>query len=379
MTICFVADGLNKYFEVFGDKQSISLFVRSIFQLIFIFLGFLVVDKRSYDLYFGIFILLFCFLIGQTALLFGGQLTPNDFLLGFKVFNKFIYAFILFPVVDYILRKNPNLIERLVKVFYGLFIANILIVLFGLFLDSELIKSYPLRERFGYSGLIPKRNEATLFYVLGLSVGYFRLVVQKKKERPLFLIGLVGSLILGTKGMYIFLLFLGLFHIRFNKKLIKTLFIGLVVSFILIILILPNTEMYSYYYSQAERLGFFTMLLSGRDIIFFNELNSMTQGWSILNVFVGGQNQSNKIFEMDFLDLFFFLGVIGGLVYIFLYMKYFFASSKRIAYHYFFIFSYFFLAFFGGHFFSSAVNALYFVIVTLYIFNYKAIEKTYHK
>lgn len=300
----------------------------------------------------------------------------DDILLGFKVFNKFIYAFILYPVVAYVLKKNPSLINSLVKIFYMLFIANIVVVVVGLVLDMEIIKSYPLRERFGFSGLIPKRNEATLFYMLGLLVGYFRLVVQKKKELSLFLIGVMGSLMLGTKGMYFFLLLLGLFHIRYNKKLLKALAVVLLALFILIVLVLPNTEMYSYYYSQAKRLGFITMLLSGRDLIFFNEINNMTKDWTILNVFFGGQNQSEKIFEMDFLDLFFFLGIIGGLVYLFLYVKFFFATKERIAFQSFFVFSYFLLAFLGGHFFSSAVNALYFVIVTVYVFNYRSIEKS---
>lgn len=295
----------------------------------------------------------------------------SDFLLGIKVFNKFIFAFLLLPVLDYILSKEPVLFKKLVKIFYYLFIANIVLVFIGIALDSELVRSYPLRERFGFSGLIPKRNEATLFYVLGLSLGYIRFVILKKKEGFLFFIGIIGSLVLGTKGIYIFLIFLSFYHIRSNKKLLKTLFFGVVIGCVLLIVILPNTEMYTYYYSQYQRLGLMTMLLSGRDIIFFNEITNITNNWTILNVLVGGQNQGQKIFEMDFIDLFFFLGLIGATAYLWLYKRYFFNRRVKNEFQKFFIICYFFLAFFGGHFFASAVNGLYFGIVSLYIFKLK--------
>ncbi|GAB4514606.1 MAG: hypothetical protein Tsb004_22850 [Allomuricauda sp.] len=301
-------------------------------------------------------------------LIYNGHQTQSDLLVNIKIYNKYVFFFIIYPVIDYVYKYRNNLFKKLVKLFFFIFLLNVGISILGMLLDSELVRSYPFRDRFGYSGLIPKRNEATLFYMLGVSVAYARLVIEGRKEKVLFFYSLFGALILGTKGIYIFLIFLFFFHIRANKKFLKNLLIVGFFGIVLGIIVLPQTEMYSYYYSQAQRIGFFTMLLSGRDVIFYNEINNIVQNWNVFNVFVGGQNQNNKAFEMDFLDLFFFFGMIGSFLYIFLMRKHFFPGKQKTPFQNFFMFSYFFLAFFGGHFFASAVNGLYFTIVTIYIY-----------
>lgn len=140
LIVCYSADGLNKYLEIYGGEQSVSVFVRFAFQLIFIGLTLFVFNKRTLNLYLALAMLFVCFITGQTILFFFGNIHIDDFLLGFKVFNKYIYAFLLFPVIEHIIIKEPNLFQKLVKLFYLIFIFNILIVLIGLFFDSELIR-----------------------------------------------------------------------------------------------------------------------------------------------------------------------------------------------------------------------------------------------
>ena len=368
MILFFIADAANKYLDVYSTGLSLSIYIRFLFELLFIASTILILKKSILELYLSLGILFLCFSIGQAILLYNNYEDWGDFFVNVKIFNKYIFFFVLYPVVEYILDKNSTLLNKLVNAFYFLFLMNIIISFFGFLAESELVRSYPLRERFGYSGLIPKRNEATLFYLLGLTIAYVRFILLRKKERILFFLSLLGCIMLGTKGIYIFLIFLFLFHIRTNKKLVKRLFISGFLLIFLGVLIIPQTQVYNYYHSQAQRIGILTMLLSGRDIIFYDEITTITDNWNFINILFGGQNQNDKAFEMDFFDLFFFFGFIGSFLYIELMTKLFFKVKDNISFQHFFIWSYFFIAFFGGHFFSSAVNSLYFVIIVLYIF-----------
>lgn len=363
----FIADATNKYLDVHGSGQSVSIFARFVFEIIFIALALSIANKRIVELYIGLAIILVFFLLGQFTLLSKMAQTMGDFAVNVKIFNKYIFALLIYPIVEYVFGKREDLLLKLVYCFYILFLINIIIAIAGLLLDLEIVRSYPFRDRFGFSGLIPKRNEATLFYVLGVTVSYVRFVVLGRKERLLFLLSILGAILLGTKGIYIFLVFLFLFHFRANKNFLRNFFIVIILGIIIGVIIFPQTTIYQYYSSQAERVGLTTMLLSGRDIIFYNEITRTVGDWNIINFLMGGQNQNIKAFEMDFLDLFFFFGLLGAIIYLLLTMKFIFAGRYKLPFQMFFMFSYFFLAFFGGHFFASAVNALYFVIVAIYI------------
>ena len=219
----------------------------------------------------------------------------------------------------------------------------------GFLFEYELLKSYPYTQRFGFSGLIPKRNEASLFYLLGIGVVYKSYTEGVKWFNVLFIISIIGSVLLGTKAILLFLIFLMGYHFRTNKKVIKSILYLMPVLVLLGIYILVYSNVIDYYTSQAEKYGWWYMILSGRNELFRVEVVNIISNWDIVNLVFGGQNQVEGMIEMDFVDLFLFMGVFGFSGYLYLYRQFFFKPLKGFGL--FFTFVFLILAFFGGHFF----------------------------
>jgi hypothetical protein len=121
-----------------------------------------------------------------------------------------------------------------------------------------------------------------------------------------------------------------------------------------------------YFISRKNKNGWLTMILSGRNSFLFTKGSLIVENWNIINYFIGGQDQTRLYMEMDFFDLFFFLGIIGCAIYFSLYFSTLFRFNILKPFNLFFVFSFLTLAFFGGHFFASAVNSLYLCLVTMY-------------
>ena len=124
----------------------------------------------------------------------------------------------------------------------------------------------------------------------------------------------------------------------------------------------------NYFVSKAESNGLIYVLLSGRTLYLTQVTSEIIDKWTVFNYFVGGQDQSKFMIEMDFFDLFLFLGLIGGVVYLILYFTTIFKFKLSKPFNLFFTFTFFLLAFLGGHFFASAINALYLCLISMYFY-----------
>jgi hypothetical protein len=216
------------------------------------------------------------------------------------------------------------------------------------------------------------QNEATIFYFLGLSYFYYKRFILQIKSKSIYIV-LIGALLLGTKGMYLFLALLLLFHF-FNRSRLKTQLATIsilipIFYFITWLLATPQVKgTLAYFAHKWNTEGVWYTLFSGRTL-YLSEMNDkIMQYWTPLNYFVGGQDQSKFMIEMDLFDLFLFMGAIGFIIYFILFFASIFRTRLNKPFNFFFFFCYMTLAFLGGHFFSSVLNALYLCVISMYFY-----------
>ncbi|HZY80883.1 MAG TPA: hypothetical protein VFE50_15270, partial [Cyclobacteriaceae bacterium] len=90
--------------------------------------------------------------------------------------------------------------------------------------------------------------------------------------------------------------------------------------------------------------------------------------WTFVNYLFGGEDPMNFLVEMDFFDLFLFMGLVGFVIYFVLLFSTVFRFNKKQPFHLFFVTIYLTLAFLGGHFFSSVINAVYLCLICMFFY-----------
>jgi hypothetical protein len=208
--------------------------------------------------------------------------------------------------------------------------------------------------------------------MLALSYFYYQHFFLHKKSYG-FLIVLASCLLLGTKGIYLFLFFLSIFHFLYfaslKAKMISLLLISIAFIGGYLYLQTEHSKIFlENFIAKKNKRGWYSMLVSGRDAYVDTKGIEILSNWNIFNYFIGGQDQTKLYIEMDFLDLFFFTGIIGSILYLALYFSSLFKFNILKPFNFFFVFSFMALAFWGGHFFASALNALYVCLISMYFY-----------
>lgn len=368
----FIADACNKFlFLLHYPFYRTSIFFRSLYELLFLIVILLFINEVRL-LFLKIFFILFAlFICGQVLISFQVDYAYN-YLENISNFNKYFFVFIIYFSI-YKLTDYTEKFQKIIKLMEGIFLLNSIVTILGVIFQITLLRTYTDSDRiyrYGYSGFIPAQNEATLFFFLSVSYFYYKHFILNLKSRR-FLIVLLSSLVLGTKGIYLFLFLLLIFHFLYFSNLkakIISLFlmIGIFISGYLYLQTRHSQILLEYFISRKDKLGWFSMLVSSRDSFIITKGVTITGNWNIINYFIGGQDQTKLAIEMDFIDLFFFLGIIGSVVFFMLYLSTLFKFNILKPFYFFFVLTFFFLAFFGGHFFASAVNALYVCLISMY-------------
>ena len=367
----FISDALNRILIYYEYEFSASLYVRGIFE--FVFISFIVIfsNRKRVNFLITILILFASFSIG---LLYFNLNYPDYYDIGFhiSVFNKYIFAFIIFQAI-YKLKEQENLVEVLVSILENIFLINSIIILVGAVFHIDLLRSYPgiRSQRFGYIGFIPAVNEATLFYLIGISLSYYRRYILKIRTYKFFII-VSASLLLGTKAIYLILVSLLLLHLirtsSFKAKVIVLSTLTILFFAIKYYLTTADAQVrFNLFFRLANEYGIMSMLLSSRDLLLKNRFFANMEFWSPINYLTGGQNQLKFLIEMDLFDMFLIFGALGSVLYLALFFTSLFTFKKNRFFNLYFILIYFFVAALGGHFFASALNALYLALFSLYI------------
>jgi hypothetical protein len=390
LILFYISDALNKYFQVsyslnddsIENAFSVSIYVRFLYEALFASIILIKLNETRKKIIIGILAMIAIFALGQCAFLIHYNQPGYSVFYHFTLLNKYLYVFIIYAGI-YKLIENKEDYALLAKVYENVVVVNSILIFAGLFFNVSLFKSYYSQDfRYGFDGLIPAINEATLFYFIAISYFYYKHFILKQSNWKFYLV-IFASLLLGTKTIYIFLIFLFLYHLAVNLSLIKKIIyitITVIISFLIIIPLVTNPD-YSFLYESFknvyEKNGFLSMITSGRIDIIDSKITENLTHWNFVNYLFGGTDQFKYMIEMDFLDLFLFVGIIGSLLMFFLYFKTVFKNRHKVGFFTFFTSCYFLFAFMSGHIFNSATNALNLTLVAVFIRNnYNYLSKT---
>lgn len=252
---------------------------------------------------------------------------------------------------------------------------NGIFIITGLILGIEVFKTYPGPWRFGYDGLIFAQNEASFIFIFALTIVYYRRYYLNIKEFFFWFI-LFTSLVVATKAVFLYFIFLLFFHI-FKKVSFKNILTfgvsSIVIGYFLfstlinkIILNSYNTFMYMYY---KEGLTF--ALFSGRNVYIQDKLYPLIfEYWSIPNYIFGGQDVVAHYIEMGFLDLLLFFGIAGSIIYLYVFYRIFRLLPFEKYFKLFFGIVFFLIVATAGHFFESGIAGIHFMMMLLLLSKY---------
>ncbi|WP_212000356.1 hypothetical protein [Chitinophaga sp. HK235] len=369
----FIADGITKLLMIKNIEFSrVSILIRSVYQVLFFFtIGYFIDTRRRAFLIFLLLVIL-CWAAGVYSFAFY-QKTDYPFFQNIIILNKYLYAFVVF-YTGYKLINNPAALNKVLKVLELIFLINSTCCILGVLTRAPIFEAFPGQSyRFGYNGLIFANNEAVVFYFLAVCYFYYKCFLlgnSSRRDKWCFYIVATGSLFLGSKGYYFFLLSLAFYHVFFVARgLAKVIFFVMLsialTGIVIFFLSEQGQAALSFMISMMERDGVWSMLLSSRDVLAAIKIPIILENWTFWNVLFGGQNQFLYLLEMDVLDLFFFFGIVGCILMMILYFNTIF-NFKAYPFFIFYISIYFILSALGGHILYSALNALYLCLVSFY-------------
>jgi len=350
LLLLYVTEGYFKVLDFsFGEE---SLILRITKLTIVSAFGLFILFKKPKTLLVPL-LLTFSFCIGQVFL---NKPFQKEVLV---TFGKFLFPVLLFIFFDaYGLSKNQR--DKLYMAFEWIVIFNSLLILLGFCFEIYQFKTYD-SVRFGYDGLLVTSATGSYFYIIALISLFFK-YSENLFKKPSNLLIILSALLVGTKAIYIFIIgFLGIFLFRFIKKNKKIIITG----FAIIALVMGYFFFFVYglFNEIRQTDGFFSALLSYRDQLLFQKtLPFINENWKFMNYLLGGLEDTTTRSQIDIIDIFYFFGLIGGLLYLWIYFKLFFPVKGGYSIK-FLLGLMFFIVCFGGNFFSYASVAIYVVIL----------------
>lgn len=338
-------------------------------------LGFIIKNSHFKDLflYVGIGLLLLFHCLGllflDSEFSFLSNLKSNAHIL-----NWYLFVFLLviaFRSYERTITSDfSESIYFLRLCFVGYFYANFIATIIGFLIDFELFSSYPYSERFGYNGLM--RNVTHASYIIIIYIIYFYYQhKQLASKRNLFhlLSALCFVFLLATKAAILFLLIFTTFIVYKKNKFV---FAGLLLIMGVMPFILKDyfmNQMLPKHFSPLAQVyhnqGMLAMLTSLRTEQFAELfLPYVSENWVFANYLFGGFDISLRKIEFELVDLWLTFGLLGVLLYLFMFFKYAFSIvwiKKHLL-----VLLLFFIVFLAGSFFSSVpVITVFFVFYLL--------------
>lgn len=350
LLLFYLTEGYSKLTVLtFGERPIIARAFKAIVLLV-ILLG-LMKAKKNFIL---ILLISLCFILGQLFI------NPNFDFIVLLVFIKYLFPIMLFT---YFNQKRPDetTLMNLRKIFEALILFNSILIFIGFIFHIDLFETYR-GSRFGYNGLLVSSAVSTYIYIITLF--YFLLKYKSEfiyKKKVIFII--LSCLLVGTKSLYLGVIAVLLFYLyRTTNKKQKY------ISIFSIVLLAFSGGYYALFISgmfneiRISR-GILTAILSHRNEIFTQEmLPFIKDNWTIVNYFFGGINNISTRPQMAFLDLFYFFGATGSIIYIYSYTSsYFKFKIKGVSL--FFILILGLVVSFSGNFFLNASVVIYMLVI----------------
>ena len=302
-------------------------------------------------------ILLISFIIGQLSIV--NSVSKEAVI----TFTKLIFPIVLLIFFNtYTQSVKQNDFSFLVFEYIMLF--NSFLIGIGFLFQIKFLYTYE-GTRFGYNGLF--LSSATGSYVYCITLIYLLAKYKKAIFKRLPNLVIIASMFcLGTKVGYLFLaVFFVIYLFKYtsiNKKLIGSL--SLVVGVFVIYVFFFKFGIFN---EIRQQDGLISSLMSYRDELLINRtIPFILENWSFPNYLFGGVSDLSTKSQIDFIDILYFFGIIGGFLYYFIFFRTFwvFKADSDIAI---LLLSLFIIVFLTGNFFGYPSIAIYLVILREYI------------
>ncbi|MEL0651813.1 hypothetical protein V6246_10300 [Algibacter sp. TI.3.09] len=294
-----------------------------------------------------------------------GQYSTN---LGFSepiliYFIKFVYPIVIFLFfsIDYIQQINKKL---LFSVFEYLMIFNSILILLAVVFDIQIFRTY-FTSRFGYNGLIISSSSSSYIYALFLIflITKYKKNILKKWTNYIILLAIV---FVGTKALYLFSLCFVCFYFWVYSNIDKKMLLALLVTVIFLILYVFFFQI-GIFNEIREQDGLISSVFSYRDRLLLEKtIPYIKENWSFTNYLFGGINDLRTKSQMEVVDVFYYFGILGGLYYLYLYLKAFFKFKSNLNIV-FLLGALLFIVFLSGNFFTYSSIVIYLVILSEYL------------
>lgn len=303
--------------------------------------------------------LLLCFAIGQFFL------TYSFSKISFVGYSRYFF-FILWIIFTSLPIISVHKFRRLEKVFETLILINNIFIFLGVIFQWGFLSTYH-EERFGYNGLFMASSNSTYFYLISL-IYYLNKYKNQVFTKTNWWITIAASCFIGTKSIYlsVLLIFIYLSFLFIKNKQTKIListvlfFMGIVGMYIFF-----STNIFT---AIIKENGWLTAILSTRDQqLLQTTLPYIRENWNVFNFFVGGIGSPVIRPQLEYVDLFLFFGLIGTILYLYLFIKYYFTFPIEFK----IILPCFLLLFavtcISGNFFYNASVPVYFVVLKCFL------------
>ncbi|WP_374960126.1 hypothetical protein [Gilvibacter sp.] len=306
-----VIEFYSKYLRYSNNTSDFQKGFKGVVLIVMLF-GLLLNYKSSKRLIFLLASLFGTFLIGQFTL------DPAFAYSNWLTFGRFVLPLVFFGFfASYPTDKRG--VQTFLMLFEWFFVINLAFVLAGILADWYVVHTY-MGDRFGYNGFLVTSATASYAFFAALGYYYFHYGIAALKQWRFWVV-VAGSVLAGTKSLYLGMVLFG-FLILFDhyKKYWKFLLPAGALCLLgaLYILLYQVPE----FAQIREQEGFWAALLSYRDQLLVNQtLPYVTDNWQWSNYFFGGVSDFSLRSQLDLIDLFFFWGFFGGLIYLFTYLK----------------------------------------------------------
>ncbi len=354
----------NHIFEVLIFKINLTTIANAI---IFIVTIYILVYKRILPKY--LIVLLATFLISNLLNIHNWD--TIEFVEKSRSFMALIFIFMLTPVLKLSSIKTMCILYHTI-LFIG--IANLILCLWGILSDIEILRTYPYSGRFGWNGLFFSGSNSTVFYIVMIFGTYFFYmddVSRRQTNSILLIIFIFSGLLTGTKAVLFSILFLMTFHVFFyiKNKAIKLMFFTVVCLAIIFnkFILYKFASFYPFGPAFIDEGNIISFLSSKRDVNLDEAMVFIKQSWMPWDYFLGNYNflSNPKAVEISFIDIYLFFGVIGIVTYTLFFKNQFF--NKGFGWRFLILlFVFMSIIFLSGGFFPSIFNISIFCIVIIY-------------
>lgn len=388
IVLMFLADGANSILRNMGsDSFRISIYLRLPVQAYFLLL--LLRTKSGVRAWLLMLLFFAIFLMGSlTAMTSLYSFEEYDLLGNFRMLNKMLFFFICYEALKQCFRTARER-DRLFKVYEVLALAQVVVIIVSFIFDLDIFAAYSrvtdsgvLIKRFGYQGLIPAQNEISAFFVIAFF--YFLSKINHLRRGVLVLLmTMVAGVLTGTKVTLVLPAILGMYilayatdhFVKARTKFSKAyLFIGVTFLFLLIVVVWQRdyflsriSRTISYYEYQVAHYysGMRDALLGDRRLQVKVFLSDILPRFSILNYLFGGIDLMTWSTEMDPIDVFARLGLVGGAAFYISYLKALIPALRLRPTRLVFVLTWLGVSSFSGHVAFTAINGLYLAILLL--------------